>query len=81
MPRPRSSTPLSWVVTVRAGADVVSAHPCPDVRHAVLLAGVVRRFWPDLRVAVRRYPRAQALSVIRQGRTCAHPLMSGGRAA
>jgi hypothetical protein len=57
MPRRRNSAP-TWLVTIRAGAEVVSTCPCPDVRHAVLLAGVVRRFWPDLRVAVRRYPQA-----------------------
>ena len=79
MPRPRSS--LSWLVTVRDGAEVVSAYPCPDLRHAVALAVVVRRFWPGLRVAVRRYPRARALTVVRRSRLCACHLVSGGRAA
>jgi hypothetical protein len=79
MPRSRNSAALRWLVTVCAGAEVVSAYRCPDVRHAVLLAGVVRRFWPGLRVAVRRYP--QPLTVVRHGRVCACHRVSGGRVA
>lgn len=81
MPRPRSSNLLTWTVTVRNGAEVASAYPCKDLRHAIVLAVVVRRFWPCLQVAVRRYPRAQSLTVIRQARTCARRLVTGGHAA
>ena len=79
MQRPRS--PRNWLVIVHDGAEVVSALPVPGVAEAVALAVVVRRFWPGLQVSVRRYPQAQALTVVRQSRACARHLVSGGRAA
>lgn len=82
MSRPRSSEALNWLVTVRAGGAVVSAWPCPNVRAAIGLAVIVRRFWPGLRVTVRRYPRAYALTLVRaHGRAYARHVVSGGRAA
>ena len=83
MPRSRDSlrSPLSWLVTVHDGTGVVSALPVPGVPEAVVLAVVMRRFWPGLRVSVRRYPRAQALTVLRGARACSRRLVSGGRAA
>jgi hypothetical protein len=77
----RTRSPLSWLVTVHNGTEVVSALPVPGVREAVALAVAVRRCWPGLRVSARRYPRAQTLTVLRQGRACARQLVSGGRAA
>lgn len=79
MQRPRSSR--SWFVIVHDGVEIASALTVPGVAEAVALAVVVRRFWPGLQVSVRRYPQAQALTVVRQSRACARHLVSGGRAA
>lgn len=51
----------TWTVTVRAGVEVVSTHRLP-LRHAVVLAAVIGRFWPALRVSVRRAPTAERLA-------------------
>ena len=62
MPRPRNTSRLTWTVTVRHAGDTggnratpLLVHPAADLWQAIVLAAVVRQFWPALRTSIARH--------------------------